>query len=256
MDHKGEFHKGYINYSPEFGFQLIVRWNAGSRNIDFTVPLPDFKQHWNTLLGYYILFPGHSTVRSFLKSATSFKNTPSLNYIYAKHLISACLPYLCKSLDPSNLDCQVWLESYNEEKQGLIDHEVYEKISKSQYLALKRAGKIPKAIPSICVLVVKNDKYGKPLRDKSRIVVLGNFEDRLYQKLQRYAPVLKYSPLYLLTAKAVGDKHILQQGDLKNAFCNATLPDDEVIVIIPPICDPDFQDDEYWLLKKTLYGLR
>ena len=28
------------------------------------------------------------------------------------------------------------------------------------------------------------------------------------------------------------------------------------MVIIPPIGDPDFQDDEYWLLKKTLYGLR
>ena len=72
-----------------------------------------------------------------------------------------------------------------EEKQGLIDHEVYEKISKNQYLALRRAGKIPKAVPSICVLVVKNDKYGKSLRAKSQIVVLGDFEDRLYKKYQR-----------------------------------------------------------------------
>ena len=118
------------------------------------------------------------------------------------------------------------MDSYKEENQGLIDHEVYEKISKNQYLALRRAGKIPKAIPPMwCVLVVKNDKYGKPLRAKSRIVVLGNFEDRLYQKSQRYAPVLKYSSLRLLTAKAVGDKRILQQGDYKNALCNATLTD-------------------------------
>ena len=56
------------------------------------------------------------------------------------------------------------------------------------------------------ILVVKNDKDGKPLRAKSRIVVLGNFEDRLYQKTQRYFPVLKYSSLRLLTAKAVVDK--------------------------------------------------
>ena len=108
----------------------------------------------------------------------------------------------------------------------------------------------------MCILVLKNDKDGKPLRAKSRFIVLGNFKDRLYQKYQRYAPVLKYSSLRLLTAKAVGDKQILQQGDFKNAFCNSTLPDNEVTVIRPPIGDPAFQEDEYCLLKRTLYGLR
>ena len=108
----------------------------------------------------------------------------------------------------------------------------------------------------MCILVVKNDKDGKPLRAKSRIVVLGNSEDRLYQKFQRYAPVLKYRSLRLLTDKAVGDKRILQQGDCKNAFCNATLPDNEVTVTRPQIGDPAFREDECWLLNKTLYGLR
>ena len=60
----------------------------------------------------------------------------------------------------------------------------------------------------MCILVLKNDKDGKALRAKSRIVVLGDFEDRLYQKYQRYAPVLKYRSLRLLTAKAVVDKRI------------------------------------------------
>ena len=57
----------------------------------------------------------------------------------------------------------------------------------------------------MCVLVVKNNKDGKPLRPKSQIVVLENFEDRLYQKSQRYDPVLKYSSLRLLADKSVGD---------------------------------------------------
>ena len=70
MDHKGVFHKGYINNSPESGFQFIVRRNARSRKVDFSVPLPDFKQHCNTLLGEDRFFPGHSTVSSFLISAT------------------------------------------------------------------------------------------------------------------------------------------------------------------------------------------
>ena len=76
------------------------------------------------------------------------------------------------------------------------------------------------------------------------------------KKSQRYAPVLKYSSLCLLTPKEVGEKCILQQGDYKNAFCNANLPYDEVTVIRPPIGGPDFQDNEYWLVEKTLYGLR
>ena len=107
----------------------------------------------------------------------------------------------------------------------------------------------------MCVLVVKNDKDGKPLWSKSRIVVLDKFGDRQYQKSQSYAPILKYSSLRLLTTKEVREKRILQQGNCNNAFCNATLPDDEVTVIQPPIGKPGFQENEYWLLRKTLYGL-
>ena len=107
----------------------------------------------------------------------------------------------------------------------------------------------------MCVLVVKNEKYGKAFRAKYCIVILGNFEDRLYQKPQRYDLFLKYSYLRLLTYSVVGDKHTRQQVTSKNAFCNATLTDDEVAVTRTPIGNPAFQDDEYWILKKTLYGL-
>ena len=108
----------------------------------------------------------------------------------------------------------------------------------------------------MCVLVVKNEKYSKALYIKSRIIVLGKFEYRLYQKSQRYAPVLKYIYFHLLTAKSADDKCILQQGDLNNALRNTNIPDDKMTVIRPPIGDPYFQDNEYWLLNKTLYGLR
>ena len=166
-----------------------------------------------TLIGDNLLFPGYSTVISLLKSATTSTNYPSLNYVSAKHLLSPCTHSLLKYLDHSNPDCQVWLDSYDDEKNDLIDHGVYDKISKIQYIELKRAGKIPKAIPSMCVLLVKNEKYGKPLRAMSRIAVLGNFEERIYQNAQRNAPVLKYKFLRLITAKSVGDKIILHQGD-------------------------------------------
>ena len=132
MDRKGLFYKGYINYSPEHGFQFIVRRNSRSRNVYFSVPVPDFKQHWTTLLGDDILFPGHSTVSSFLTLATSEINPPSLNYVSVKHLLSPCPPSLFKAQDTSNPDRQVCMYLYKEEKQGLINHEFYEKISENQ----------------------------------------------------------------------------------------------------------------------------
>ena len=73
------------------------------------------------------------------------------------------------------------MDLYHKEKQGLIDHDASAKIFKNHHLALIRAGNIKIEIPSMYVLVVKNDKDGKPLCPKSRIVVLGNFEDSLYQ---------------------------------------------------------------------------
>ena len=129
-------------------------------------------------------------------------------------------------------------------------------MSKNHYLALRRQNVIPRAIPSMCVLVVKPDKDGRPHRAKSCIVVLRNLEDAVYNKSQRYAPVLKQTSLRLLVPEAVRNQRILQQGDCNNAFCQATLPDDERIAVRSPTGDPARNKDELWLLNKTLYGLR
>ena len=96
--------------------------------------------------------------------------------------------------------------------------EVFDRINKKIYLALRRKGLIPRALPSMCVIVVKNNKDGNPDRAKSRIVILGNHEDAYYTKSERYAPVLKYPSLRLLVFESVKYKRILQQGDCKNAF--------------------------------------
>jgi hypothetical protein len=255
IDHNGTFHKGFLHYSPEGGFHVQIKRNLRSTKIDFAVPLPDFRQHWSSLVGDNILLPGHTTVSSFLRPNSS-NNQPSANFVSAKNLLQPCPPSLLKALHPSNPDRDVWLKSYDEEKGGLEKLNVYERINKKTYLALKRSGRIGKALPSMCVLVIKPDKDGKPHRAKSRIVVLGNHEDRYFSKSQRYAPVLKYSSLRLLCSKAVEHKRILQQGDCKNAFCHAILPEDELTVVRPPVGDPGYAKDEYWLLNKTLYGLR
>ena len=255
MDHAGSFQKGYLQHTPEGGFRFEVPRNTRLRKVDFTVPLPDFVRTWTTLVGDDVLIPGHSTVSSFLRPSTS-NNAPSACKVSAKNLLSPCPPSLVRALHPSNPDRQVWLDSYMEEKGGLSEHDVYTPISKKHYLALRRRNVIPKAVPSMCVLLVKNDKDGHPQRAKSRIVVLGNHEDRCWSKAARYAPVLKYSSLRLLTARACSQRRVFQQADCNNTFCQATLPDDERIAVRPPVGDPAYSKDEYWLLNKTLYGLR
>ncbi len=119
-----------------------------------------------------------------------------------------------------------------------MDVDTYRVITLDEYRAL-RQNDAPQAIPTMCVLVIKNDETGKPDRAKSRIVVLGNLEHRLWNKHERAAPVLKYSSLRLMVSAAIECHRKLKQADYKNAFCNPTLPDNEITIIRPPLGDPD-----------------
>ena len=95
----------------------------------------DFSQQWTILVGKDILILGHSTISSFLQSSTS-NNTPFANFVSAKKLLSPCPPSLLKALHPLNPDRQVWLDSYVNEKGGLQNIEVFERINKITYLEL------------------------------------------------------------------------------------------------------------------------
>ena len=117
MDHDGAFHKGYLNYTADGGFRFEVRRNARSLKTVLEVPLPDFKQHWTTLIGENIIIPGHTTVSSFLRPTTS-NNAPSARHVSAKNLLSPCPPSLLKAIHPSNPDRKIWLDSYAKEKGG------------------------------------------------------------------------------------------------------------------------------------------
>jgi hypothetical protein len=131
----------------------------------------------------------------------------------------------------------VWHASYLEEKQGLLDANTYEIINVDQYRTMRRAG-APQAIPTMCVLVVKPDEHEDPDRAKSRIVVLGNQECRVWHKHERAAPVIRQSSVRLLVSSAVSAKRKVQQGDAQNAFCNPDLPLEETTIVCPPLGDP------------------
>ena len=133
--------------------------------------------------------------------------------------------------------------------------DTYVKIGLPEYRALRAKG-VPKAIPTMCVLTIKKDEMLNPIRAKSHIVVLGNHEDRVWTKSEKYAPVLRPDSLRLMISLTVERRRTLKQGNCKNAFCQGIFPDDEITIVKPPIGDPDAAKDEYWLLRKTLYGLR
>ena len=55
---------------------------------------------------------------------------------------------------------------------------------------------------------------------------------------------------------SIQHRRALKLGDCKKTFCQGILPAEETTIVRPPSGDPDASKDEYWLLLKTLYGLR
>eukprot|EP00957_Ditylum_brightwellii_P120704 9206697-Ditylum_brightwellii.AAC.1 len=74
---------------------------------------------------------------------------------------------------------------------------------------------------------LKKDKHGRPVRAKSRIVVLGNLEQHSWEKGKVYAPVITQPQVCLLISLAVSHKRVLKQADCRNVFCHSVPPKDE-----------------------------
>ncbi len=146
------------------------------------------------------------------------------------------------------------MQSYYKEKHGIESLGTVQRISLGKYRALWEKG-APKAIPTMCILVIKKDENLVPLWAKSQIVVLGNQEEYDWSKSERFAPLLWFNSLCFLVSLAVRNRRGLKKGDCDNAFCHRDLPLDEVTIICPPSGDTDSLKDEYWLLVKLLYGL-
>jgi hypothetical protein len=133
--------------------------------------------------------------------------------------------------------------------------DTYETITLAQYCAYWEQS-APCAIPTMCALTIKPNKMMNPYCAKACIMVLSNHEDREWSKYNTYAPVLRPDTMRLIVSMAVEQRRTLRQGNCKNAFCPGILPLNEIIIVKPPISDPDAKKKEYWLLKRTLYGLR
>jgi len=249
-EHDGQYHKGYLGQLDGV-YRFIFKSHTNKRKEEWGVNLPNLPTTWVDLCVEGILVPGHVS-HSFLRPTDSTKQ--STFDVSVVNLHWECPPTLLKALADSHPDREIWLESYREEKHGIDSLDTYRKITLVEYHTLREKG-APKAIPTICVLTIKKDENLLPLRAKSRIVVLGNHEDHLWSKSNRFAPVLRQDSLCFLTSLAVQKRRALRQGDCKSAFCQGVLPPEEITIVHPPSGDPDADPNEYWLLHKTLYGL-
>ena len=111
---------------------------------------------------------------------------------------------LKKGLTTTNKDHKIWGDAYDEEYNGLKDLDTFTKISKVEYQRLSKVyGDEAAAIPTMNVFTVKKDKENNPIEAKSRIIVLGNYEKRIWSREDRYAPVLLAASSRLLTSMAV-----------------------------------------------------
>ncbi len=87
-------------------------------------------------------------------------------------------------------------------------------------------------------------------------MVLGNLDYHTWSKADTAAPVLSQLELRLLTSLAIYNKKVLKNCDVKQAFIQSKLPEDEEYFLRPPPGCPRSQPGQYWHLLRSLYGLK
>jgi hypothetical protein len=183
----------------------------------------------------------------------SWPSPPRAYHVSASAMNLGCPRSFRHSMKKDYTDKQVWLDSYGEEYGGLREQETFTVITQAKY---KNRYSHITVLPRMVVQTIKHDEVGNPVRAKTRIVALGNYETTPWKKSECHAPALQKSSSRLLTSMAVKMGRIEKQGDCKNAFLHAFLPDDEIVIVEPPHGCPLSKPGDLWLLKKTLYGLR
>eukprot|EP00957_Ditylum_brightwellii_P013952 1052871-Ditylum_brightwellii.AAC.1 len=86
------------------------------------------------------------------------------------------------------------------------------------------------------ISTIKYDQDGRPKRVKCHIVALGNPDPHAWSSEEVFAPVMSMPELQV--------------------FVKAKLPANKQYVIRPPAGCPNSKPNTYWLLKRTLYGLK
>jgi hypothetical protein len=254
------YHKGFLTCKPCGTYRFSFKTHFKKKVEDWGIEIPNSPFTLVDLCTEEIFVPGH-VAHTFLCTSSLLPSAsppptfyPVANFVSAVNLHQDCPLSLLQALALSHPNCEVWLQSYYEEKNGVVELGTFKRLTLGEYRALQEKG-ASKAIPTMCVLNIKKDEQLLPLWAKSRIVVLGNWECRDWLKSVCIAPVLWFDNLCFLVSLAVQRSCGLKQGDCKNTFCQGIRPPDEITIVCSPSGDPDAHKDEYWLVQKTLHGL-
>ena len=220
------------------------------------VELLDFNSVARDMIKHFTLFQGHRRFKDILhlRSTIQLKSAVA-NHVSAKGLSSLLAPSSVQahsSMSPN--DRKIWNDAYLEELRGLQNNNTWDTITEAEYNSIRH--KVKALLPTMAISTIKLDADGNPKRAKYRIVALGNLDRVHWTRGDVYAPVMSMIELRLLTSIAVRKKCTLKCGDVKQAFVQATLPDDELYVLRPPHDCFDTNPTDLWKLNKSLYGLR
>ena len=191
FEHEGQYHKGYLSKTPDGPYCFSYKSHINKKQPNWMIPLPNLTSNWQDLCMDGILILGHSS--------GSFLREQSASFVGATSLLRECPRSLLSALAPTHPDCEIWLASFREEKDGIRSQDTYDMLTLEQYRTYRVKG-APRAIPMMCVLTIKPDKLLRPHRAKSRIVVLENHKDWIWTKPEKYAPVLCPDTLRLMSA--------------------------------------------------------
>ena len=243
--------RGILKYHEDSNWYF----HFGRQNQTDPVLLLNFHRDGLELIQQGHLIRGHPPFHKIYSQRQSHVFQESV----ARHVSAASLnnldaPTLIQMRSLENHDKEQWKKAYDEEYYGLEDLPAWTHITEAQYQQLRPT--VGNALPTMAISTLKYDENGQPKRCKWRIVALGNLDPYAWTSNDCYAPVLSMVELRLLTSLAVHHKRTLKNGDIKQAFVQAVLPDHEKYVLRPPPGCPNTPKDTYWLLKRTLYGLK
>ena len=246
--------QGYLKHSKDI--QGEWEFHPGRSGKQPKVPLPKFQEILHSMISSKKLFKGWKNLR-FATTARFMKGISNLvaRHISAKNLSILTAPSLSKHTLLPEPDRGLWDAAYAEEYFGLLKLGTWEIVSEADFKRLKEVT-TTNTLPSMAISTIKKDGEGNPKRCKYRIVALGNLDPHNWTKTDCFAPVLSQLEHRSLMALAARLKCIPKTGDVSQAFCQSTLPDNEQYYIRPPSGCPHTPPDSYLKLKRTLYGLK
>jgi hypothetical protein len=213
--HQGTYLKSTMEWNLDSNMSQFSQHRKNGLEL-FGANLPNYCQDFKKYINDGTLVPGWHSSKSFLIAGSS-------SHVSATNLKSLIPPgSTFKALHQHNPDRSIWHDSYKEEYDDLLSYATFDITSEEEFKCLQKSHGI-QAIPSLCIFTVKHTN-GVPTHAKSRIVVLGNLEQKSWSKSDCFSPVIYIPMIHLLTALAVQNGRTLKQADCKFAFIQATLP--------------------------------